>query len=177
MKLKEVMVRDVATCAPHATLAEAAWKMWEKDCGSLPIILDSKVVGMITDRDVAMAVGTNDRSPRHITVREILAPEVHACHVDDDVETALELMGTAQVRRLPVVDDDETLRGVISMNDLLLMTGNGKSTAGAQLSSEQVLSSCREISRHRQAEASRVTKAPSKKANDLPEEVAPKRRK
>jgi CBS domain-containing protein len=178
MKLKEVMVRDIATCAPHTNLAEAAWKMWEKDCGALPVVLESKVVGMITDRDVAMAVATNDRSARGITVGEIIAPEVHACHVDDEVETALEIMATARVRRLPVVDDDDTLRGVISMNDLLLMTGNGKTPGAANLASEKVLSSVREISKHRrQAEVPQMdNKATSKKTNGLPKEVTQKGR-
>jgi CBS domain-containing protein len=177
MKLKEVMVRDIATCAPHTNLAEAAWKMWEKDCGALPVLLNSKVVGMITDRDVAMAVATNDRSPREITVGEIIGPEVHACHVDDDVETSLEIMGAAQVRRLPVVDDDETLRGIISMNDLLLMTGTGKAAGAASPAAEKVLSSVRQISRHRrEVEAPQVTKAPSKKTQGLPEEATQKRR-
>jgi CBS domain-containing protein len=176
MKVKEVMTRDVVTCDPRSNIADAAWKMWERDCGVLPIVSGSKVVGMITDRDIAMAVGTKDRSAREIEVAEVVPTEVHACHEDDDVETALEIMGQEQVRRLPVVDDEEALRGIVSMNDILLMTKDAGAQAGSRISSEEVLTTCRDISQHRkEVEQARTAKVPAMKASGPPESTTKRR--
>ena len=149
MKVREVMTRDVATCTPSTSLAEAGGRLWEHDCGILPVLSDSRIVGMITDRDLAIAAATKDRPAREITVGEAMASAVHACHEDDDVETALALMASHQVRRLPVVDDEEALRGIVSINDLALLTGNGRGKSDQTLSCEEVARTLREISRHR----------------------------
>lgn len=152
MKVKEIMTRVVLTCTPGTSLAEAAGKMWEADCGVLPTLSDSRVVGMITDRDIAIAVATKGRTASEITVGEVLNADIHACHEEEDLETALEIMGREQVRRLPVVNDEGDLRGILSMNDLVLLTVNERSRGSAGLS-QAVLAALREISRDRREAA------------------------
>jgi CBS domain-containing protein len=152
MKVREAMTRDVAICTPATSLAEAGWKLFERDCGILPVLSESRIVGLVTDRDLAIAAATKDRPAREISVGEVMGPAIHACHEDDDVETALALMASHQVRRLPVVDDDEVLRGIISINDLVLLTGTGRGRPERSLSCEEVARTLREISRHREAE-------------------------
>jgi len=149
MKVNQVMIRSVAVCTPQTNLADAAWTLWERDCGALPVVVGSKIVGMITDRDIAIAAATKDRPAREIAVQEVIGPIVHACHEEDDVEAALEIMGREQVRRLPVVDDEDSLTGIVSMNDLIRRTGRERGRAPAQVSSDEVLSALRGISRHR----------------------------
>src|SRR5262245_27915170 len=152
VKVKEVMTRTIATCAPGTNLAEVGRLLWEKDCGILPVVRDRRLVGMITDRDVAIAAATKPQAAYEILVRDVISGEVHACHMDDDLEAALEIMSREQVRRLAVVDDDEALRGILSLNDLILCAGNGSGRNGAALSPEAVMDALKEVSLHRAGE-------------------------
>ncbi|HZT59064.1 MAG TPA: CBS domain-containing protein [Pyrinomonadaceae bacterium] len=121
MKVKDVMTRDAKTCGPQASLAAAAALMWENDCGTLPVVEDGgRVVGMITDRDICIGAATKNRAPSEIAVGEVITGEVYACAPDDDMREALETMRRERVHRLPVVGADGELRGVVSMNDVVL---------------------------------------------------------
>ncbi|WP_447976679.1 CBS domain-containing protein [Candidatus Nitrospira bockiana] len=125
MKVKEVMTREVQCCGPHTNLMEAAKMMWDRDCGVLPVVnTEVKVLGMITDRDICMSVATKNRAPADITVWDTISQNLKtcapdACHPNDDVREALHTMAAQQVRRLPVIDEDGILQGVLSITDLI----------------------------------------------------------
>jgi CBS-domain-containing membrane protein len=93
--------------------------MWEADCGVVPVIdAESRVVGMITDRDVCMAAYTQGKPLWQIPVSSACSQKVYACKLNDSLQTAENLMRVAQVRRLPVVDEDGQLWGLVSLGDL-----------------------------------------------------------
>lgn len=120
MKVKDICTWRPWACAINGTLADAAKIMWEGDCGSVPVVDEvGKVVGMLSDRDITMAALTKDRSPRHVEVREVMTGKVHACSADDDVRTALRTMGERRVRRLPVLDEQGVLKGILSISDCI----------------------------------------------------------
>jgi len=123
MKVKEVMTPDAKAIWITESLADAAKEMWENDCGALPIIKDGrKVVGMITDRDICIASATRSKPPAEIRVSEVISANhgVHAVKPDDDVRIALRAMRKHRVRRLPVVDREQRLTGIVSINDLAI---------------------------------------------------------
>ncbi|MGZ5436912.1 MAG: CBS domain-containing protein [Pyrinomonadaceae bacterium] len=128
MKIKEVMTPDAKAIWLTESLADAAKTMWENDCGILPIIKDGrKVVGMITDRDICMATAMRDRNPSAISVEEVMSRTVFAAEAEEDIEQALQTMREHKVRRLPVLNLEGELQGIVSMNDIVLKAkGNGK---------------------------------------------------
>jgi CBS domain-containing protein len=120
MKVKDIMTTEPKTCAEDMTLAGAADLMWEGDCGILPVLDDRKVVGVVTDRDMYIALATRDRLASQMAVGEVTRKPVVTCEPEEDVHAALAAMKTHRVRRLPVVGFGDTLLGIISMNDILL---------------------------------------------------------
>lgn len=122
LRIRDLMTRDPATCSPGDSLASALVRMWETDCGVLPVVADGRTVGVVTDRDVAMALLFQAAAPGDVPVRTLLRGTLRVCAPDDDVATALETMATHQVRRLPVTENDR-LVGILSMNDLVLAAG------------------------------------------------------
>jgi CBS-domain-containing membrane protein len=129
MKVKEVMTPDAKAIWITESLADAAKEMWENDCGVLPIVKDGrKVVGMITDRDICMAAAMRDRNPSSISVEEVMNATVYAAEPEEDVEQALQTMREHQIRRLPVLNLEGELQGIVSMNDIVLKAKerNGK---------------------------------------------------
>jgi len=150
MKVEELMTRDVQYCSPDTNLAAAAKMMWDSDCGALPILsLEGRVMGVITDRDICMAASTKDRTPSAITVWETSSGKAVTCRLDDDVHDALKRMEQARVRRLPVVDEDGTLRGMLAMNDLILAAGEHRGRSTPELSVEDVMAILKAVSTHR----------------------------
>jgi CBS domain-containing protein len=129
MKVKEVMTPGAKAIWITQSLADAAKEMWENDCGALPIIKDGrKVVGMITDRDICMAGAIRDRSLSHISVEEVMNRRVYAAEAEEDLEQALQTMREHKIRRLPVLNLEGELEGILSMDDIMLKAkrGNGK---------------------------------------------------
>jgi CBS domain-containing protein len=117
MKVSEVMTRSVDTVRPDQTVQEAASFMLRDDAGSMPVTDGDRLVGMITDRDISVrgvAKGYGPDTP----VRELMTSGVVVARVDDDVEEVAVKMGEAQVRRLPVIDEQERLCGIVSLGDL-----------------------------------------------------------
>lgn len=109
------MTRSVRACHPETNLAAAL--MWEGDCGTLPVVVDGgKIIGMITDRDIAIELGTRRQIAAETPVSEAMSKEVFACAPDDDIHTALKTMRKDRVRRLPVINDEGSLQGSLSMN-------------------------------------------------------------
>lgn len=119
MKVKQLMTTNVKSCRPEDNLSTAAALMWEGDCGVVPVVdASNKVVGMITDRDICMAAYTQGRRLEEIQVEPVMAKKVFTIGLDDSIALAEETMQAAQIRRLPVLDADEHLAGIITLNDL-----------------------------------------------------------
>jgi CBS domain-containing protein len=121
-------VKDLMTAAPRVgtldtNLAAAAELMLDGDCGILPVVDEGKLVGVVTDRDMFIALATRDRRASHITVGEVVQAPVYTCGPDDDVEVALTTMKEHRVRRLPVEGFGGAVLGVVSLNDILLASG------------------------------------------------------
>ena len=125
MKVKDVMTTDVRTCTPDTTVAEAAHLMWEGDCGILPVVDEGELIGVVTDRDMYIALATQNARASHVRVGAIATRSVVTCVPEDDIEDALTRMKDARVRRLPVVGFGNTLAGMLSMNDILLAVDEG----------------------------------------------------
>lgn len=119
MKIKDVMTDDVVVAAPDQTIADAARMMARCDAGALPVGQDDRLVGMITDRDIALRAVARDLPP-DTPVRECMSKEVLYCFQDEDVEHVAENMGEQKVRRLPVLDREKRLVGIVSIGDLAL---------------------------------------------------------
>ena len=117
--IADVMTTDVEVVRPEETLRDAARAMADLDVGSLPVCDGRKLIGMITDRDItvrAVAEGKSVDTP----VSEVMTDDVVWCSETDDVEDVLQQMGDAQVRRIPVVDSDRNLVGIVALGDLAL---------------------------------------------------------
>jgi len=117
----------VSVCAPEDNLAEVAATMWEDRCGALPVVdAEGRVISMITDRDVCIALGTRNLRASEVQVKDVAPARVFTCQERDDINFALRTMVAQNIRRLPVVDDLGKLVGVISIDDFLLHAEPGK---------------------------------------------------
>jgi CBS domain-containing protein len=117
MKISEVMSRDVRTVRPDQTLREAARLMKEIDAGALPAAENDRLVGMITDRDIAVRAVAEGKGPDAL-VRDVMSGEVKYCFDDEDSDHVAHNMGDIQVRRLPVVNRQKRLVGIVSLGDI-----------------------------------------------------------
>lgn len=121
MKVRDVMVGTPMWCNLETNLGTAVEKLWKQNCGILPIANEQeKVIGVVTDRDICIALGTRNRLPGEITVGEVTTGKLYSCKPDDDIRTALQTMGEMQVRRLPVINTAGKLEGILSMDDVVL---------------------------------------------------------
>jgi CBS domain-containing protein len=128
MRVEEIMTKDVCSCGPGTNAASAANIMWSRNCGSLPVVEDGgRVVGIVTDRDLFLALGTSNRKPAEVPIGEIMTRDVALCNPGSDVRSALKTMAQRQLRRLPVVDDSGALRGMLSLGDMALRTDDALS--------------------------------------------------
>jgi CBS domain-containing protein len=144
------MIEDVQVCFPDTNLAAATALMFENDCGILPVVVDGNTpIGVITDRDIAIAAGTRGRPPQEIRVDEVMSAQLFACAPDDDIHTALKTMRKDKVRRLPVVADDGALKGILSINDVVLQSQKGDKELGY----DDVVSTFKAICEHRHVKA------------------------
>ena len=129
MKVKAIMTSEVRTCLPQTSLKAAAEIMRETNCGTLAVTnADHQVVGMITDRDICLALGGNQPLASQIKVSEVISGKVFSCDPGDEVKSALKTMRKKKVHRLPVVNKSGNLKGLLSIDDVLLHAGraNGK---------------------------------------------------
>ncbi|MGE5464560.1 MAG: CBS domain-containing protein [Syntrophothermus sp.] len=120
-KCSEVMTRNPVCARPEDTVASVARLMKENDIGPVPIVDNhnaKKLVGIVTDRDLAIHVVAEGRDPQTTQVSEVMTTDVITCRDDDDIETALDAMSTHQLRRIPVVDDGNMLLGIIAQADI-----------------------------------------------------------
>ena len=117
MRLSEVMTKDVRTVRPDQTAQEAASFMLKEDAGSMPVTEGERLIGMITDRDIAVRGVAEGHGP-DTPVRDLMTSGIVCAHIDDNVDDIAARMSEAQVRRLPVVDGDDRLCGIVSLGDL-----------------------------------------------------------
>ena len=126
MKISKVMSRSVATCSPEHTLHAVAQAMVDNDCGCLPVVdSDGRPIGILTDRDICIAACATKNPLRAVSVVPVMNQDVHTCSVDDDLRTAVRLMREHKIRRLPVVEEDGKLAGIVSLGDLARAAPNG----------------------------------------------------
>lgn len=125
MLVGHLMTRDPRSCAPDDSLDVAARLLWDHDVGVVPVVLDGRTVGVVTDRDVCMAAYTQGRPLRELPVHVAMSRAIHAVRPDDDVARAMQVMRDERVRRLPVVDERGALRGLLSITDLTLEASVG----------------------------------------------------
>ena len=118
MKVSEVMTQDVETVTPESSLQEAALAMSRMDVGVLPAVDGLRVIGVITDRDIAVRAVALGMDLGSTQVREAMSPGVKYVHDYDDVDEVADAMADLQVRRLPVVDSEERLVGIVSLADI-----------------------------------------------------------
>jgi len=128
MNVGEVMTKEVFSCMAADDLAKAAGLMWEHDCGCVPVVNSENVpIAMLTDRDACMAAYTQGMPLRAISVSSAASKSVWVVGARDSIDAAEELMKRNQVRRLPVVDRDGRLVGLISLNDIARQAGRPSS--------------------------------------------------
>ena len=143
MKVSEAMTKSPAYCSADTNLGAAAEIMWKRNCGFLPVVSPQQnVVGVITDRDMCIAMATRNRLPGQVTVQEISSMVTYSCRPDDDVQAAMEIMAEKKVRRLPVIDAAGKLEGILSIDDVIL---HADSQARGSLSPEYILSILRKL--------------------------------
>jgi CBS domain-containing protein len=147
MKVRDIMTAEPKTASRHTTLAAAAQLLWGADCGMLPVVEEGKLVGVVTDRDMYVAMATRDKPASQLTVGDVTTGKVWACGPDDDVHVALDTMASQRVRRLPVTQDG-ALVGILSMNDLVLAAGADKAVRN-----DEVVATLKAICAHHAAPA------------------------
>ena len=147
MKVKELMTATPYCCQPETNLGAATELMWNGNCGFLPVVgSDGKVFGVVTDRDICIALGTRNRLPGDITVSQVITSQkLFYCCPDDDVHVALQAMQTGRVRRLPVITHEGALAGIVSMDDILLKAEPMSVGKQPELSSDEVVRTYRAI--------------------------------
>ena len=135
MKVSEIMTRGVEVASPDDTLQKAAGRMAELDAGVLPVGENDRLVGMLTDRDIAVRAVAQGKGP-DTKVREAMTPEVRYCFEDEDLDDVVRNMGEQKVRRLPVMSRDKRLVGIVSLGDVALYGDSGQTDAVAAAVSE-----------------------------------------
>jgi len=119
MKIADVMSREVVLTSPEATIREVASKMSDLDAGILPVQDNDRLVGMITDRDIAIRGVAQGKGPES-KVSEVMTPDVKYCFEDDDVAAIVKNMAEIKVQRLPVMNRDKRLVGIVSLGDIAI---------------------------------------------------------
>lgn len=160
MKVQDLMTTNPAACTLTNSLVEAGLMMWHHDCGILPVVAEGgKVVGLITDRDICMAGVLTGRNLTNIAVKDVVSGKVVACRTDDDIRAAMKMMEENRIRRLPVVDDLGLLRGILSMNDIVLTAEEAKDKKTPKVSYADIVTTYKSICQHQlplQAKAAEV---------------------
>ena len=162
MKVRDLMTGKPSHCLPETNLGSATELMWNANCGCLPVLtMDGKISGVITDRDICVALGTRNRVAGEVKVAEVMSDKLYCCAPEDEIHLALQTFREARVRRLPVIARDGSLIGVLSIDDILSRaepTGLGKEP---ELSTDEAIRTFRSITQRRAPEipATRIVAA------------------
>lgn len=129
MTCAEVMTPSPTVCQPQHTAIEAAELMKREDCGLVPVVSESgKLVGVLTDRDIVVKVVAEGRDPRNTAVSEVMSTDVATCLPQETIQTAMEQMATRQVRRIPIVERDGALIGIVAQADIATRVASSQET-------------------------------------------------
>ena len=143
MKIRELMTKNVETAPPETTLAVAADTLYRKDCGAIVVTSRSgEILGIATDRDMFIALGTRDRLPSELTLADVMTKKPVTCSADEDVKNALDRMRRTKVRRLPVVDAHGRVAGILSLDDIARCAAGSN---GANVSEADVMAAYKSI--------------------------------
>jgi CBS domain-containing protein len=146
MKVKEIMTQSPVCCSADTNVGAAVELMWVRNCGMLPVVgIDRKLLGIVTDRDICIAMGTRNRLAGELSVGEIANRNVFTCKPDDEIHEALNTMATKQVRRLPVVNGQGIPQGILSMDDIIAHGDLNKWEGCCELSSEEIIRSLKKL--------------------------------
>lgn len=126
MIVRDIMSRDVEVIHPDSMIQEAASKMKKLDVGSLPVCENRRLLGVVTDRDIAVRAVAAGSDPTTTKVSDTMTPELIYCYEDEPVREAAKLMERHQIRRLPILNREKHLVGIVSLGDLAVETGNEK---------------------------------------------------
>ena len=136
MKVSEAMTMDVHTIRPDQSIQDAARLMADLDAGVVPVAENDRLVGMLTDRDIAVRAVAEGKGP-DTPVREAMTADVRYCYDDEDCDVVAQNMGELQIRRLPVVNRDKRLVGIVSLGDLSTLYSSGSAGGALGHISEQ----------------------------------------
>ena len=129
MQAKEIMTANPRTVTPDTSLPEVARLMKSEDVGIVPVVDKTgskQLVGVVTDRDIALRVVGEGRDPNSVRVSDVMSQNVRTARPDDDVDSVMELMGSEQVRRVPIVDERGALVGIVAQADVVLQAKSDK---------------------------------------------------
>lgn len=141
MRVEQLMARPVHYCGPEDTLRHAAQMMWHHDCGWLPVCRGDgtpQVVGVITDRDICMCGMFQNKAPGELRVSEAMARNARSCRPSDSLADAEQIMRDTRVRRLPVIDDEGALAGMISLADLAYEAQREDTSATREITESEI---------------------------------------
>lgn len=126
MYIRDLMTREVTTCRADTNAEDAALMMWNNDCGSVPVVDESgKAIGMITDRDICMAVALQRKSPSDIPVRDFMSNELFSCHPEHDIRHAMKTMASQKIKRLAITNGSGQVEGILSIDDIVACAERG----------------------------------------------------
>ncbi|RPI34582.1 MAG: CBS domain-containing protein [Chloroflexota bacterium] len=128
MELKDIMTRNVEVLPPNATVQEAARVMKDLDVGAVPVCDGERLLGIVTDRDITIRSTAAGLDPTSTSVVETMTPQILYCYEDQSVKEAAQIMGANQIRRLPVLNREKKLVGIVSLGDLSVDAGRDKLT-------------------------------------------------
>lgn len=160
MNVRDIMTTGIATCSPDTNLAEAASRMWNNDCGMLPVVGDGGLVlGVVTDRDLCIALGTRNRPASDITAGDTMSGSVFSSRPEEDIHGALNTMKRNRVRRLVVLAADGGLEGVLSLDDVAVHAEKVDGKKQPELSYQDVVDTLKAICERKIAQYRRTQPA------------------
>ena len=160
MKVRDVMTGPAVCCNRGTNVGAAVELLWCHNCGMLPVVgPDNRLMGVVTDRDICMAMGTRNRLPGQVTIGEIATTNVFTCKPDDEIHEALSTMGEGQVRRLPVVNDEGVPQGILSMDDVITHGDLNKWEGCCELSADEIIRTLKRLYGRRAERGQRKAKA------------------
>ena len=136
MQVHDIMTRKVELTNPSTTIRDVARKMRADSIGALPVGENDRLIGMVTDRDIVVRAVAEERLPGNTSVREVMSEKICYCFEDDDVDEAAKIMAEHQVKRLPVLNRQKRLVGIVALSDLGRSDGDSAQTALEGISEE-----------------------------------------
>ena len=146
MKVRDVMTPSAVCCKPETNVGAAVELLWSHNCGMLPVMdTHNRLIGIVTDRDLCIALGTRNRLPGDLTVGDIAITRVFTCKPNDEIHEALSTMAEKKVRRLPVVHNEGVPQGILSMDDVITHGDLNKWEGCCELSAEEIIRSLKRL--------------------------------